>query len=236
MSKSVESELFFEGLHLHISRKPIKRIYLTISLTDGKIKISAPIHCRDEIILCFVQQNKEKIYKAVEKAQSRLFPKINYLEGEKIPLFGENIVLRVIEEPLKKPLVVLKEDAISLKIWYNSTFEEREKAIFEFYKANLNRLVLPLIEEWENIWGVKISGYTFRRQKTRWGSCNRRSRRISLNIELAKYPQRCIEYIVAHELLHINIPGHGADFKEALTARLPDWRLLNSRLKEAPAI
>lgn len=44
-------------------------------------------------------------------------------------------------------------------------------------------------------WGIK-------RMKTMWGACNPDARRIWLNLELAKKPPECIEYIVLHELGH----------------------------------
>ena len=48
--------------------------------------------------------------------------------------------------------------------------------------------------------------------KTKWGSCQPESRSIRLNTELAKKPPQCLEYILAHELIHLREPTHNAEF------------------------
>lgn len=58
------------------------------------------------------------------------------------------------------------------------------------------------------------------------------SRRVWLNLELAKSPPECIEYIVVHELVHLLARRHDEQFFAAMDRHLPGWRgrrvLLNS--------
>ena len=70
--------------------------------------------------------------------------------------------------------------------------------------------------------------------KTRWGSCSVQAKRIWLNLELAKKSDRCLEYIVAHELMHLVEPKHGARFRELMDKHLPDWRTRRDELNRAP--
>jgi predicted metal-dependent hydrolase len=67
--------------------------------------------------------------------------------------------------------------------------------------------------------------------KTRWGSCNIRARRIWLNLELAKKPFACVEYVLVHELVHLLEPSHNARFKQLMHQFLPQGALLKARLK-----
>ena len=60
--------------------------------------------------------------------------------------------------------------------------------------------------------------------KTRWGSCNYNKKIIWLNLELAKKPERCIEYVVVHELLHLIENSHNEKFIKLLDMHLPNWR------------
>lgn len=49
--------------------------------------------------------------------------------------------------------------------------------------------------------------------KTKWGSCNTQSQRIWLNLELAKKPPECLEYIPVHELVHLLERNHNERFR-----------------------
>jgi hypothetical protein len=60
--------------------------------------------------------------------------------------------------------------------------------------------------------------------RSRWGTCNIRARRIWLNLELAKYPPECLEYVVVHEMVHLLERSHNARFKSLMDRFLPDWR------------
>ena len=68
--------------------------------------------------------------------------------------------------------------------------------------------------------------------KTRWGTCNTKTKKIWLNVRLAEHPAECLEYVILHELAHTRVPNHGADFKAILTEYMPDWRTVKRRLKD----
>ena len=66
--------------------------------------------------------------------------------------------------------------------------------------------------------------------KTRWGSCNVKTKNINLNLELIKKPQECIEYVVLHELAHLKHPNHSKQFWEYVGMHMPDWKLRKKKL------
>ena len=76
-------------------------------------------------------------------------------------------------------------------------------------------------------WGI-------RRMKTRWGSCNARARRIWLNLELAKKPHACLEFIVIHEMVHLLERHHNERFAEQMDRLLPQWRTTRTLLNRSP--
>ncbi len=73
--------------------------------------------------------------------------------------------------------------------------------------------------------------FYFRKMKSRWGSCNISDRQITLNTELAKKTPRCVEYVTAHELLHLKERKHSKDFNKYMQEAFPDWKTLESELK-----
>lgn len=93
----------------------------------------------------------------------------------------------------------------------------------------------PLISQWSAAIGVDEPSFTVRRMRSRWGTCNTQTRRITLNLELARRDRELLEYVVVHELAHLIERGHNARFYSVMDAALPDWRdrrrVLNGQLE-----
>ena len=70
--------------------------------------------------------------------------------------------------------------------------------------------------------------------KTRWGTCTPGARRIWLNLELAKKPLSCLEFVLVHEMVHFEEPHHNEHFVDRMDALLPSWRLSRADLNRAP--
>jgi hypothetical protein len=70
--------------------------------------------------------------------------------------------------------------------------------------------------------------------KTKWGSCNPKSRSIRLNTELVKKPKDLVEYVVVHEMLHLLVPSHDERFVALLDRHYPAWREARDELNALP--
>jgi predicted metal-dependent hydrolase len=97
-------------------------------------------------------------------------------------------------------------------------------------RRELRRAIPPLLAEWAPRVGVPIPDFTIRRMTTRWGTCNVRARRITLNLELARREPELLEYVVVHELAHLIESGHNQRFYAVMDRALPDWRLKRKAL------
>ena len=81
---------------------------------------------------------------------------------------------------------------------------------------------------------VKVSEWRIRKMKTRWGSCNFQRKRIWLNLELARWPLACLEYVVVHEMTHLIEPTHNQRFWGILDKVMPEWKTIDKRLNQPP--
>lgn len=68
---------------------------------------------------------------------------------------------------------------------------------------------------------------------TRWGTCNTNTRKIWLNLQLAKKPIECLEYVILHELVHLKVRNHGQEFIEILDKYMPTWRDIRKELNDS---
>jgi predicted metal-dependent hydrolase len=105
---------------------------------------------------------------------------------------------------------------------YAST-EQKAALLKAWYRTQLKSILAELVPKWEAILGVKAREVKVHTMKTKWGSCNTDSGKILFNIELAKKPIECIEYVVVHELLHLIERKHNDLFKAYLDKYVPNW-------------
>jgi predicted metal-dependent hydrolase len=91
---------------------------------------------------------------------------------------------------------------------------------------------LPLrIKELAQLLGYKYKAVTIKNNKTNWGSCSS-LKNINLNLHLMRLPDRAIDLIIVHELVHTQIPNHGPLFKERMKLHFPDEAELNREVKK----
>ena len=96
--------------------------------------------------------------------------------------------------------------------------------------AALGALLDELNASWADRFGEPGVTWKLRRMKSLWGSCHWRKRRITYNTELAHAPRELVEYVVVHELTHLQAHDHGPRFHALMDARLPDWSVRRRRL------
>jgi len=103
-----------------------------------------------------------------------------------------------------------------------------------WYRDRLRDLVPPLLTKWERLLGVHAADWRIRKMKTKWGACSVDAGRIWFNLELAKKPARCLEYLVVHELVHLVERRHNELFTRMMDRHLPSWRQRRQELNAAP--
>ncbi|QDT91741.1 M48 family metallopeptidase [Gimesia algae] len=77
--------------------------------------------------------------------------------------------------------------------------------------------------------GISVDNFEIRRMKNRWGSCTNEGR-ILLNPDLIIAPKMCIEYVIVHELCHLQEYNHSPKFYHLLKKLMPEWEKRRERL------
>jgi predicted metal-dependent hydrolase len=71
--------------------------------------------------------------------------------------------------------------------------------------------------------GTRYEGLTIRGQRTRWASCSS-SGGMSFNWRLLLAPEAVLDYVIEHEVCHLEVMDHSPRFWALLASRSPDWR------------
>jgi len=94
-------------------------------------------------------------------------------------------------------------------------------------KAKTKADLKTLINEWAEEIKVTPKQIRVQQMKHKWASCST-SGWISFNFDLLNKPKKFQDYVIIHELLHLQIPNHGKLFKSMMTIFFPDWEKYES--------
>lgn len=73
---------------------------------------------------------------------------------------------------------------------------------------------------------------TIRNMKSRWGVCNTKTHRVTLNLELIRKDIVCLDYVIVHELSHLIHANHSKEFWTLVEENCPDYKKIRKMMKE----
>ncbi|MFA6978572.1 MAG: SprT family zinc-dependent metalloprotease [Ignavibacteriaceae bacterium] len=221
-------------ISIDVIYKDIKNIHLSVHPPTGRVRIASPEKFKLDTLRVFAISKLNWIRKQRLKiqAQEREAPR-EYITRETHYFFGKRFLLNVITQS-KNPKVILNHNTIDLYVRENSTLSQRKALLNEWYREQLKNKIPELIARWEKILDVRVNEYGIKKMKTRWGTCNPRVQRIWLNLELAKKPSECLEYIIVHEMVHLLERTHNQKFIALMNKYLPKWKDYKKELNRFP--
>ena len=227
-------QLHLNDITIDVVLKNIKNVHLSVYPPSGRVRIAAPLRMSLDNIriyaiskLGWIKSQQKKFLEQVREAPREFL----YKEGHYF--LGKRYLLKIVEHDAP-PSVAIKHNTIELHVRPNTDLQKRQVIMDEWYRQRLKEVAPPIIEKWEKIMGVSINELAIKKMKTKWGTCNREAKRIWLNLELAKKPFHCIEYIVVHELVHLLERSHNANFIAYMDNYLPEWKQLKTELNKLP--
>ena len=228
-------EIRVSGLAVQIVRKDIKNLHLGVYPPNGRVRVAVPLRVSDDAVRLAVigKLGWIKKQRATFEAQPRQSER-DMVSGETHYFLGRRYRLRVVEHQRTGTVVIRSTSTLELHTRRESDAKARERVLQRWYRQRLRELVPPLLTKWEAILGVRASAWGIKRMKTRWGTCNVAAGRIWLNLELAKKPPSCLEYILVHEIVHLLERHHTDRFRQYMDRFMPQWRLHREELNRAP--
>jgi len=227
-------QISVKGLSVQVVRKAIKNLHLGVYPPNGRVRVAVPLRVNDDAVrlalvgkLGWIKRQRVKF-----ETQSRQ-SKREMVSGESHYFLGRRYRLSVVPHD-GAPKVLTRKKLIELYVRRETNARQRERVLRRWYRQRLKEMIPPLVEKWQEILGVQLVEWGIKKMKTRWGTCNPGARRVWLNLELAKKPSQCLEYILVHELTHLVERHHTDRFISLMNRHLPNWRQHRQVLNSEP--
>ncbi|MBF0479969.1 MAG: M48 family metallopeptidase [Candidatus Omnitrophica bacterium] len=200
---------------------------------DERVEVKAPLNTTQKEIQKKVNKRARWIRRKILyfKQFHPRTPARQYVGGETHLYLGRQYRLKI--KKLKKESVNFS--GAYLQMFVNDRHDRvRIKELLEqwyFQKAQIN--FDSCFKHCENFFDKQLLSPKFKikRMKARWGSLSPQ-KKLTLNVDLIKYPKECIEYVIAHELCHLKFFNHGSAYYRLLEKIMPDWKKRKARLEQ----
>lgn len=229
-------QITISDIKIDVVSKDIKNIHLGVYPPTGRVRIAAPLKMNEDAIRLFaisklgwIKRNQRK-FEGQERISQR-----EYKQRESHYFQGKRYLLHVVEKEAPPKVVLMNKTYIDLYVRPGASIKKRHEIMTEWYRAELKKPIPAIIEKWENTLNVKVNSWQVKQMKTKWGSCNREKKRIWINLDLAKKPEHCLEYIIVHEMIHFIERHHKDKFLFYMDKYLPNWKKLRTELNKFPA-
>ena len=229
------SVLSVGGLEVQVVRKQIKNLHLGVYPPAGRVRVAVPEAMKDTSVRLAVigKLGWIKRQRAQFAAQLRETRR-DMVNGESHYFQGRRYRLRVIPNQPASKVSVVGGSTLEMAVTKGANRQKREAILNQWYRDQLKALVPPLLAKWQQILGVEARNWGIQRMKTKWGSCNPDTKRVLLNLELAKKLPDCLEYLVVHELTHLLERRHNERFIALMDEHMPKWRQHQKALTAEP--
>ncbi|MBU3087433.1 M48 family metallopeptidase [Clostridium gasigenes] len=211
-----------------------KRKTMSIEVNlEGKVRICAPIKLELKNILDVVEKKANWICKKqdelIERGSIRRVNK--YINGETYLYLGNEYILNIeCNEDIKKPKVVIKDNIIQIS--YKQIDSATVKSILElWYRQKTLEVVIERVSNYTKFFAVSPKELKVKQQKRRWASCTY-DNRILFNWRISMAPIDVIDYIVVHEMCHMDFKDHSNNFWNRVKSVMPDYELYKLWLKD----
>ncbi|WP_418845678.1 M48 family metallopeptidase [Parafannyhessea umbonata] len=237
MPKTAQQTIRLGNIDVTVTRKRVSRVNLRVR-RDGSVAVSAPARVPLAQVRAFVESREDWVRSARAQALARQAVRAQSLrDGGTTRLLGKTLALSV-EKDLPSgsaPHATRTAGTVVAHVPRDDAGPANvDLALQTLWRATLQEVLPPLFARYEGQMGVRCTGVLLRIMTSRWGSCNVRTGRITLNLELACHPASSVESVVAHELCHLLEPSHNARFHALMDGFCPWWRDAKAELNSLP--
>ncbi len=116
----------------------------------------------------------------------------------------------------------------------NKVFVGRDANLEKWYQKQAKKLFHERLDYWYSVFTREIPypSLTIRKMTSRWGVCNCKLKRVTLNLELMKRDIDCLDYVIVHELSHFKEMNHSSKFWKVVEENYPNYKKVRKVMKD----
>jgi predicted metal-dependent hydrolase len=215
------------------SRRRRKTVEITIDPAAG-VLVAAPAVTTGEDIRAIIARRAAWIVRHVTEEDLRPRPR-RFVSGESLPYLGRQVRIQVTAAPVRR--VTVRFTHWSFQIVEPEGLDEHkrrraiERAIVQWYQARASERLRERVRCWAAVAGYSSPPVFIRSQRQRWGSCSADGT-LRFNWRIVMAPPALIDYVMVHELAHLRVRNHSAEFWAILQRLMPDYERRRARLRE----
>lgn len=223
------------GTSVEVVQKDIKNLHLGVYPPDGRVRVAAPLRLDDDAIRLAVVsrlgwiRRRQSEFERQDRESER-----EYVTGESHYFEGRRYRLDVTKHRGPPKIWLVSNTRLGMRVRPDTARDAREALLQRWYRRQLRARLPRLVAKWEPKVGVHVADVRIKKMKTLWGACTPEAGRIWVNLELAKKPPSCLEYILVHEMVHLIEPSHNERFRALMDRAMPLWRSRREELNRSP--
>ena len=196
-----------------------KTVGITIE-RGGELILTAPSDCPLDVIERIAEEKRFWIYTKLAEKELLFthYTEKEYVNGEGFYYLGRSYRLLIVSASVSAPLR-LHQGRFMLR---SDVLNRAQEHFTHWYIERAHPWIQKRISLFANRIGVKTSKVKVQDLGFRWGSCSSNGN-LNFHWRTILLPPRIIEYIVAHELIHLHEPHHDTQFLKCLERAMPDF-------------
>ncbi|MGZ8191609.1 MAG: M48 family metallopeptidase [Methylococcaceae bacterium] len=203
-----------------------------IIVSADKVEVVAPVKVSAHRIQQFVYEKQQWILSALSKIASKVqlneipLTPVLYHDGAEIAYLGASYRLTIRPTTLKRLKIEFSDEFVAYipeALLIREHSEDIKAALIVWMKKQAKLHVERLVNQHADKKQLFPRTINIRTQKSRWGSCGIHND-IQINWLLTMAPMEVLEYVVVHELCHIQVRNHSSHFWALVAHHLPDYQ------------
>ena len=223
-------------IEYEVQRSQRRRKTVQITMDGGRVLVAAPSDTPPSTLETIVHKRAPWILRQVPDPLVALSKK-RFVSGETLPYLGRNV--RLIVDPSDVPASAVRFDhwsfriAVPIGLDESKCYDEIRKVVVHWYRLRASQRLPRTVELWRKRMGwTETPGVLIRDQRQRWGSCAPDGT-LRFNWRVAMLQPELAEYVAVHELAHLKVSSHSAEYWALVSSLLPDAQERRRRLREA---
>lgn len=214
---------------------------LSLQVKQGLVYVRAPHHVDEKFIHLFIQEKSAWLRSKITEQSRTADLCCNFTQGSILFLFGRLVTLNIIYADSHKQtkikenvyLTEVKAEQQILTIVLparskHKNYNESQLAILVkkqlecYFKKQAHQIILPKVAYYAELTQLTPTAIKIRQYRARWGSCNNKGE-LSFNYLLMMLPIEVIDYVIVHELCHLQHLNHSHCFWQLVGKYFPDY-------------